>query len=247
MIKLAISGCQGKMGARIMELAFGDLEFQVVCLLEHKSHPSFNKTVNNLIISDEMSKIKKASVLIEFTNAPATMEHLNDCVKYNCPIVIGTTGLDDNQKKIIASASKKIPIVFSPNMSVGVNLLFSIVRDISERLPEGYQIKIIESHHIQKKDAPSGTAKKIAEIMTDAGLKVADIKSIREGEIVGDHEIILESPGDTIKISHSAKTRDILAQGALFAAKWLVNKKPGLYNMQDVLNIGKISRGAKKR
>ena len=235
MIKLAVSGCRGKMGSRVMELAFHDLDFSVVCLLEHKDHPDFNKNINNLIVSDEMSKTKDADVLIEFTSTSATMEHLKDCVKYNCPMVIGTTGLDDAQKKLIKAASKKIPIVFSPNMSVGVNILFDLVKNISESIPDTYSIKIIEAHHVHKKDSPSGTAKTIAEIMTESGLKIADIKSIREGEIVGDHEVIFESPVDTIKISHSAKTRDIFAEGALVAAKWLANKKCGLYNMRDVL------------
>jgi 4-hydroxy-tetrahydrodipicolinate reductase len=236
MIKLAISGCAGKMGSRILNLAFADRSFDVVVALESKSHSIIASKVGNIKISDDAEQVKLADCLVEFTSPQATLEHLNICSKYKKAMVIGTTGLNDGQKQQIEAASKNIAIVFSPNMSIGVNLLFKLVKETACNLSSAYSVKIIEAHHVQKKDAPSGTAKNLAQIIKETtGREVSDIKSIREGEIIGDHEVIFESPWDTIKLSHSAKTRDIFAQGALEAAKFIVNKKSGLFNMQDVL------------
>jgi 4-hydroxy-tetrahydrodipicolinate reductase len=149
-------------------------------------------------------------------------------------MVIGTTGLSEEEKIKVKEASRYIPIVFSPNMSVGVNLLFRLVREAAKTLSD-YEVKIIEAHHIHKKDAPSGTAKKLAEIIEkESGKKVTDIKSIREGEIVGDHRVIFDSPLDTIELFHSAKTRDIFAKGALVAARFVVRQKTGLFDMEMV-------------
>jgi len=236
MIKLAISGAAGKMGARIMNLALADKEFEVVVALEAKGHGAVGSKVGNIKITDDSEQIKLADCLIEFTGAEATMEHLNICSKNNKPMIIGTTALNEKQKKQIEDVAKNIPIVFSPNMSIGVNLLFKLVNDAARNLSADYSVKIAEAHHMHKKDAPSGTAKKLAQIIKDAtGREVSDIKSIREGEIIGDHEVIFDSPLDTIKLSHSAKTRDIFAKGALEAAKFVSSKKSGLFSMQDVL------------
>jgi len=236
MIRLAVSGCQGRMGSRILELAFNDLEFTVVCILEDKSHPAINSKVKHLSITDNSDMIKEAEVLIEFTSPEATMEHLKNCLQYKKATVIGTTGLNVAQIDQIKEAGREIPIVLSPNMSVGVNIFFSLLQEAAKNLPSDYAIKIVEAHHIHKKDAPSGTAKQLAQIIKEArGEEVKDIQSIREGEIVGDHRVFFDGPFDTIELRHSAKTRDIFAQGALVAAKWIVNKKAGLYNMQDVL------------
>jgi 4-hydroxy-tetrahydrodipicolinate reductase len=236
MIKLAISGCLGKMGSRIRELSFLDKDFAVVALLEHEGQVGFGAKVCKITIQSDPKEIQKADILIEFTSPEATMEHLGACLKYKKSIVIGTTGLSDEQKAEIKQASKSIPIVYSANMSMGVNLLFKLVKQAAEKLPKEYKVKIIEAHHMHKKDAPSGTAKHLAQIIKDArGTEVKDIESIREGEIVGDHDVILESDVDTITLRHHAKTRDIFVKGALVAAKWLFRKKPGLYNLQDVL------------
>lgn len=240
MIKLAVSGCAGKMGSQILNLAFADKEFDVVAALETKGHASVGSKLGNIKITDDNEAIKLSDCLIEFTSPEATIEHLEICSKYKKAIVIGTTGLSEQQKKIISDQAKNIAIVFSPNMSIGVNLLFRLVQEAAHKLP-GYSVKIIEAHHVQKKDAPSGTAKQLAQIIKDSTAKdVSDIQSIREGEIIGDHEVIFDSPLDTIKLSHSAKTRDIFAQGALVAVKFLAGKKTGLFSMQDVLeNITK--------
>jgi len=221
MIKLAISGYKGKMGQRITALAQEDKQFNITAKIE---------------IGDSIEAIKNADALIEFTTPAATMEHLKACVKFSKPVVIGTTGILENELSKIRLASKRIPILFSPNMSIGVNSLFALVRMAANKLGLDYEVDIVETHHVHKKDSPSGTAKQLAQIVKDAGGKgVKDIKAIREGEVVGDHRIIFESPVDRLELFHSAKTRDIFVLGALKAAKFIVGKKPGLYSMEDVL------------
>ncbi len=236
MIRLAISGCAGKMGTRIFNLALDDKDLKPVIGIEQTEALKSCLKTSGFKVSDSPDDIKEVDVLIEFTAPEPTIEHLDYALKYEKAMVIGTTGLSEDQVGRIKEASKKIPIVFSPNMSIGVNLLFKLVKETAEKLSKDYGVRIVEAHHIHKKDAPSGTAKKLVQIIKDAsGREVSDIKSIREGEIVGYHKVTFESPVDTIELSHSAKTRDIFAKGALVAAKFIAGKKPGLYDMQDVL------------
>ncbi len=236
MIKLAISGARGRMGQRISHLASIDKQFKIVTLLEHDSHPEVGQQFLGVRTSADSSELKKAQVLIEFTSPEATIEHLKACQKFGVGMIIGTTGLTTAQVLQIKSAAKKIPIVFSSNMSVGVNLVFGLIREAARKTAGQYSIRIVEAHHIHKKDAPSGTAKTMAEIAEAASRqKVKDIQSIREGEIVGDHDVIFESAVDTFTIRHHAKTRDIFAAGSLVAAKFLAKKSKGLFNMEEVL------------
>lgn len=238
MIKLAISGCQGRMGARITQLAFADRKLSVKTLLEHADHPEIQETINGIPIHTQAAALKGCDVLIEFTTPAATLEHLKACVQHRVKMVIGTTGLNPAQIRQIKKASRKIPIVFSSNMSVGVNIVFKLTELAAQKTAKAYTVKITEAHHVHKKDAPSGTAKTLAQIVEAAlGVKVADIKSIREGEIVGDHVVNFESAEDVITISHHAKNRDIFAKGALVAAKFLAQKKKGLFDMRDVLEL----------
>lgn len=236
MIKLAISGSRGRMGQRICQLAESDKGFKIVSLLERKGHPEIGAKVAGISVTDNLEAIKNADVLIDFTSPEASFEHLGACQKYKKAIVIGTTGLNEQQRQVVEKASKKIPVVFSPNMSLCVNLLFKLVREVASKLSDDYIVRITEAHHVHKKDAPSGTAKQLAEIVQENGKQeLKDIKSIREGEIPGDHEVCFESSQDIIKLSHSAKSRDIFAQGALTAAKFIVNKKNGFFDMQKIL------------
>ncbi len=238
MIKLAVSGCLGRMGQRITSLALEDKSFKIVSLLENKDHPQIHQTLFNLPINSNSVTLKGVNVLIEFTNPEATLEHLRVCQKHKVKMVIGTTGFSVEQIQKIKKASQALPIVFSSNMSVGVNVLFKLAFEAAAKLGNDYAVKIVEAHHLHKKDAPSGTAKTMAQVIEQASpRKVSDIQSIREGETIGDHEIIFESPVDTIKISHHAKTRDIFVQGSLVAAKFLAKKKNGLFSMQDVLGL----------
>lgn len=225
MIKICVSGSKGRMGSRIIELAKIDPELKVSSEFD--------------IGGDPEPMIEACDCLIEFTAPKATIEHLALCEKHKKAVVIGTTGLSDEEKAGIKEASASIPVVFSPNMSVGVNLLFKLIADAAKVLGSEYEVSIIEAHHAEKKDAPSGTAKEMTKIVKSA--RSADlnvpIDSVREGEIVGEHTITFESDVDLLEITHSAKTRDIFAKGALSAAKFAAGKKHGLFTMKDVLGL----------
>ncbi len=238
MIKLAISGCQGRMGQRILDLALRDKAFKISCLLEHRERPGVLSSTFGLPVSFNSDSLNGSQVLIEFSSPDATMEHLKACQKHGVKMVIGTTGLSREQASLIKKASLKIPIVFSSNMSIGVNLVFALIRQTAKVTGKNYAMHLMETHHVHKKDAPSGTAKTMAEIAEEhAKTKVVNVDSIREGEVIGDHEIIFDSTVDRISIGHHAKTRDIFAEGSLVAAKFLAKQKKGLFNMQDVLGL----------
>jgi 4-hydroxy-tetrahydrodipicolinate reductase len=247
MVKLVVSGCCGKMGRRIIVLAEGDKQLQITGAIEAKSHQAIGKKLSDILmnpslaieIKDDPELIKEADVLIEFTNPAVTIEHLGLALKYKKALVVGTTGLGPEQLNKIKEAAADIPIVFSPNMSVGVNLAFRLVKEAAQKLGSAYKADIVEAHHIHKKDAPSGTAKRLAQLIKGnveyENQTDIEIKSVREGEIVGEHQVRFNGPEDIIIIKHSAKTRDIFARGALEAAKFVAQKPPGLYDMQDVL------------
>jgi len=225
MIKICVSGSSGKMGSSILELAKQDPELSVSGEFD-------------VIEENPEQFIEKCDCLIEFTAPQATMEHIALCVKHNKAVVIGTTGFSEDERKKVEEASEKIPVVLSPNMAVGVNLLFKMVADAAKVLGKEYSIEIVEAHHVHKKDSPSGTAKEIARIIKEGkGDVKIPIESVREGEIVGEHTVTFESSVDLIEITHSAKTRDIFAKGALQAAKFVVGKKHGLFTMKDVLAL----------
>ncbi len=226
------------MGQRITHLALKDKVFKISALLESEHRPDVPLMSFNLPVNFKNEALKGSGVLIEFTTPEATMDHLKACQKYGVNMVIGTTGLTKAQIAKIKKASSKIAIVFSSNMSVGVNLVFGLIRQAAQITGKNYAMRLTETHHIHKKDAPSGTAKTMAEIAEQyAKSKVKDIESLREGEVIGDHTITFESDVDLISIHHHAKTRDIFAEGSLVAAKFLGNKKKGLFNMQDVLGL----------
>lgn len=224
MVKICVSGSRGKMGLRIIALAKQDRDLQVTGEFD--------------IGTDPEPAVKLCDCLIEFTTPQATIEHLALCVRLKKSIVIGTTGISDADKEKIISASKAIPVVFSPNMSIGVNVMFKVARDITKSLGPGYTIDIVEAHHVHKKDAPSGTAKELSRVISEVreGAQIP-IKSIREDEIIGDHTVTFESPVDTIRLTHSAKTRDMFAKGAFEAAKFVAQRPAGLYTMKEVLGI----------
>lgn len=235
MINIAVIGCCGKMGKRVIALITKDKELKLTAALEREGHPELNTMIEGVSISDDLNSLKNADVMIDFTPMPDKRELLDAALRFKKSLVIGTTGLNPEQVKEIEKSAAGVAILYSPNMSVGVNLLFNLVREAAAKL-KNYNVRIKEAHHIHKKDSPSGTAKKIADIITEKTKKqVTDIEAIREGEIIGDHEVTFESDLDTIVLRHCAKTRDIFAKGALDAAKWLFGKPAGLYCMQDVL------------
>jgi len=237
MIKLGIAGVCGRMGRRIYELASEDKDFEITFVLEKKGTPYIGKELGKLKISSNPDGIFLTDVFIDFTTAEATETNLDYVLRYKKPVVIGTTGLNDSQVKKIEEAAKVIPIVFSPNMSVGINVLFSILPEIAKRLGSDYDVEIVEAHHKAKKDAPSGTAKKFAKILADSLGKEIPTHAVRLGDIVGDHTIIFCGNSERIEIKHQAHCRDVFVRGALKAAKWIFGKPAGLYSMQDVLKI----------
>lgn len=222
MIKVLVNGAKGRMGRAIVQLIQKDKNFALAGAIDFENAASMG------IIS------KMADVIIDFSSPGALQTLLETPGK---PLVIGTTGHDEKQRAKIKKAAETTPILVSPNMSVGVNLMYKLT-EMATSILKDYNIELLERHHIHKKDAPSGTAKKIIEVISKVLPKAndsIDVKSIREGEIVGEHELFFDNGFERVGIIHHAKTRDLFAIGALRAAQWIVDKKPGLYDMQDVL------------
>ena len=263
MISIAVSGALGRMGKRIIALASEDDELEIKSAIEIASHPSIGQDVGeaaqlrkiNVPVEKKLSK--KVDVLIDFSAPAATMERIKECLDFKCSMVIGTTGLTGENMKSIKDASKSIAILQSPNMSVGVNLVFSIVGKIARALGGDYDIEIVETHHRFKKDAPSGTALKIAQIIAETigsdlsktavysrqGIvgerKKGEIGILarRSGDIVGVHTVSFGTIGEEIELTHRATSRDTFATGALRAAKFVSSKKSGLFTMLDALGL----------
>lgn len=237
-IKLGIAGACGRMGRRIFELALQDKDFEIALALEKKGTPAIGREMGKLKISSNPDGLFLVDVLIDFTIAEAADSTLDYAAKYKKALVLGTTGLSRAQLDKLAEVSKLIPVVFSPNFSIGVNTLFNILPDIARRLGGDYNIEIVEAHHKFKKDAPSGTAKKLAQVLTDTVKHDIPVHSVRLGDIIGDHTVIFCGNSERIEIKHQAHSRDLFALGALKAAKWVHKKPAGLYSMQDVLKDG---------
>ncbi len=250
-MKICVSGAAGKMGKAIIEAAASKDWVKISGLLEKSDSPDVGKTISGVEITADVRKaLASSDCLVEFTSPTATVSHLAEA---SIPVVIGTTGFSQDQLEEIKKAAEKIPIVLSPNMSLGVNLLFSLVKMAGRKL-FGYDIEIIEAHHNRKKDAPSGTARRIAEILNEGGnyefvhgrfgnvgarkKNELGIHAVRAGDIVGEHTVIFAGAGESLELTHRAYSRNCFAEGALRAAKWIVEgKAPGLYSMADVLGI----------
>lgn len=228
MITIAVNGAAGRMGSRILALAAQDPK-------RYKIGGSFDHAKSGLSrLSPE--GLKNVDVLIDFSSPKGTAQSLRACVSSKTKLVIGTTGLDPQAQEDVKKASQAIPIVSSANMSVGIGLVTEVLELLASRLGGEFKISMTEAHHIHKKDAPSGTALLLKSAMAAAGQAI-EIKSLREGEIVGDHAVLFSGPAETIEITHRARSRDVFALGALKAAAFLAkNGAPGkLYTMQDVL------------
>lgn len=258
MINIAVSGAAGKMGQRLIALIELDDALNLSGAIERKGSDSIGTLASGSIhITDNPENaIKNSDILIEFSTPTATLKHLELVRENHKKMVIGTTGLTGNDIESIKNVSKNCAILISPNMSLGVNILFKLTEIITKLLTgKGFDIEILEAHHRNKVDAPSGTAKKLAEIIAGqldlslpeiakygrCGLvgKRSDaeigIHSIRGGDIVGDHKVIYAGQGEMLEISHRATSRDTFAAGALKAAEFIYNKSYGLYSMNDLL------------
>jgi len=235
MIKLGIAGVCGKMGRRIFELAQHDKSFEVTLALERKGIPEIGKELGRIKISSSADGLFLVDVFVDFTSPEGAETNLDYVARYKKALVLGTTGLSESQIKKVEDVSKVVPVVFSPNMSIGVNVLFAILPELAKKLGPDYNVEIVEAHHKAKKDAPSGTAKKMAQVLNEATGKEAPAHSIRLGDIVGDHTVIFCGNSERIEVKHQAHSRDLFALGAIKAAKWIAGRPAGLYTMQDVL------------
>jgi 4-hydroxy-tetrahydrodipicolinate reductase len=256
-MKLVICGAAGKMGQAIIAIAKDDSEIQILGALEFEGSKAIGTGSPIISSVNDLEKILKDSeVLIDFTNPDSALKNLDLAVKQKVSVVIGTTGFSEEQKRKIYEASEIIPIIFSPNMSVGVNILFKLVEKVAKKIPD-YDIEIVELHHNKKKDSPSGTAAKLAEIAAySIGKDIKNVGvygrhsansarekgeigifSVRAGDIVGDHTVYFVGPCERIELTHRAHSRDTFASGAVRAAKWIVGKRQGLYDMSDVLSL----------
>jgi 4-hydroxy-tetrahydrodipicolinate reductase len=266
MLKIIVSGAAGRMGSRIIALSKDYENIQLVGALERKDHKNIGQDIGEILgigrmnvkLTDEITGIiEKANVLIEFSTPQASIEHLKIASDKGISMVIGTTGFNKEELTEVKSLTGNIPCVLAPNMSVGVNLLLKVLKDVAKVLGDDYDVEIIEAHHRLKKDAPSGTAMKMAQVVAEAlnrkleetavyarkGMigerkaKEIGIQTIRAGDIVGEHTVLFGGLGERIEITHKASSRDTFARGALKAALWVSHQKPGLYDMQDVLGL----------
>jgi len=222
-MKIAINGACGRMGRTVARLA-AEAGIEVAASIDVANEPGVVKALT-----------AKVDALVDFSTPEAALERLAECVKTGTPAVVCTTGFGDAQRARIAEAARTVAVVLSSNTSVGVNLLFKVVPEIAKTLGPDYDQDIVETHHRFKKDAPSGTAKTLAERMQAATGRAPNVHAVRSGDVVGEHRVIFGTLGDSIEIIHRASSRDIFAKGALEAAKWVSRAKPGLYSMLDVL------------
>ena len=254
-INLAISGCLGRMGQQIIKSSRSNKNFKLVTLTENKI---INKKIAGIKLNLNTDQaFKKTDIIIDFTVPNCTLDILKIASKLKKRVVIGTTGFTQKEEALIKNFSKKIPILKAGNMSLGVNLLMYLTEIASKSLNEKYLSKVFEVHHKHKKDYPSGTAlmlgkgiangknknlynligKKFLNKKSFPYAKKINFNSIRSGEIIGEHEVAFSSGKEIIRLNHEAFDRALYSDGALTAAKWLMNKKPGLYSMRDLLNF----------
>ena len=254
-INLAITGCMGRMGQQLIKSTKSDKNFKLVAITENKP---INKKISGIKPDLNSEKaFKNTNIIIDFTVPKCTFEVLKIASKLKKRVVIGTTGFSKKEENLIREYSKKIPILRAGNMSLGINLLMYLTEIASKSLGNNFLSKVFEIHHKHKKDYPSGTA-----LMLGKGIAVGKNKdfyklvgnkylnnksfpygkkinfnSIRKGEVIGEHEVTFSSGKEVITLNHEAFDRALYSEGAFTAAKWLINKKPGLYSMRDVLNF----------
>ena len=264
-IRIVVAGASGRMGKTLIEAIAGSNDAVLAGALDQSGSPALGREAAEfmgresgvLIGADIEAAIKGADVFIDFTRPEGTLLHLAACVKHGVKMVIGTTGFDAAGKQAIEAAAKKIAIVFAPNMSVGVNLTLKLLEVAASVLQQGYDVEIVEAHHRNKVDAPSGTALRMGEVVAKALGRDHDAVAVygregvtgvrkdetigyavvRGGDAVGDHTVMFLGQGERIEVAHKASSRMTYAQGALRACRFLRERKNGLFDMQDVLGL----------
>ena len=267
-IRLAVPGAAGKMGRMILKVIAEHPEVELVAAIERPGSTFLGKDAGaiagigdiGVVIQSELDEaLSGADVIIDFTAPAATAWTVSRAAEHEVAVVIGTTGLGEAEKRAVWQASERIPIVLSANMSLGVNVLFGLVAQAARALGDDYDVEIVELHHRQKKDAPSGTALAMASAISEAlerelsqvsrygregqeGARTTEeigVLAVRGGDIVGEHTAYFCGLGERLEITHRASSRETFARGAVRAAEWLRDRDPGLYDMQDVLGLRK--------
>ncbi len=266
MIRVVVSGAAGRMGRQVIA-AIGEYDDMAVSgALEAAGHPALGQDAgayaglpeNRVIITDDISKaFETADVVVDFSGPRSALAAISQAASRSMPAVSGTTGLSDEDVGKVTKLAKKIPIVMTPNMSVGVNLLFALSDEVARVLGDDFDVEIIEAHHNQKVDAPSGTARRLFEIVSRALKRdpkevgvygrrgmvgkrprgEIGIHAVRAGDIVGEHTVLFASEGERVELVHRLTSRMSLARGGVRAARWVISRDPGLYDMQDVLAL----------
>jgi len=265
-IELVVAGAAGRMGTRIVALARESSDLRVGAALEAPGHPALGADAGELagggklgvaLGGDAAAALTRSRVLVEFSVPAASLEHLRLVAAAGARAVIGTTGFSAAQRDEIAALARRVPIMLAPNMSVAVTLAFKLLPIMARALGDDYDVEITEIHHRFKKDAPSGTAVRMAEIVAEAlgrdlrkagvygreGLpgertrQEIGVMSLRSGDVVGEHTVSFGTLGERLELTHRAHSRDTFARGALRAARWIAGQPPGLYSMADVLGL----------
>jgi 4-hydroxy-tetrahydrodipicolinate reductase len=265
-VELVVAGAAGRMGGRLIALARDAGDLRVAGAFERPGHPAIGKDAGEVagaghlgvpIAADPTPLLTPGRVLMEFTAPGPTLEHLRLVAAHGTRAVVGTTGLQPGQVEEIRRLATRVAILFSPNMSVGVNLAFRVLALMAKALGDDYDVEITEIHHRMKKDAPSGTAAKMAEVVAEAlGRRIEDagiygrhgltgerttkeigVHALRGGDVVGEHTVVFSTAGERLELTHRAHSRDTFAHGALRAARFVAAAPPGLYSMHDVLGL----------
>ena len=265
-LKVVVTGIAGRMGAEIARCVVEEEGMELFGGVEQSGHPSIGQELSGLLgyknggptVRDNLADaVAGADVVIDFTVPSATFSHFNTAADAGVAIVIGTTGFSREQTEAMRSRSGDVRCVMAPNMSVGVNMMFKLAADAASVLGSAYDMEIVEIHHNRKKDAPSGTAARLAEICAQStgrdlgkvgvygregivGERKPEeiaVMSLRAGDVVGEHTLIFGGPGERLEITHKAASRKNFALGSVRAAKWIVGHEPGIYDMQDVLSL----------
>jgi 4-hydroxy-tetrahydrodipicolinate reductase len=266
MADVVVAGAAGRMGNRLVALLQEDKELRLVAALEAPGHPALGRDAGEAagvgrltvpITADAEAVLGKDRILIEFSVPEASLAHARLVARQGGRAVIGTTGLTPAQREELAVIGRSIAILVAPNMSVGVNVAFRILADMARMLGDDYDVEIVETHHRFKKDAPSGTALRMAEVVAEAlgrdlaktavydrhdklaerSRKEIGMAALRSGDVVGEHTVSFGALGERLELTHRAQSRDNFARGALRAARFIATARPGLYSMQDVLGL----------
>jgi 4-hydroxy-tetrahydrodipicolinate reductase len=267
MLRTVITGVPGRMGSTLLRLARGSPGLTIVGATARKGSAAVGQDAGlaarlsdplGLAVVDDLGKAidAGAQVVIDFTSAEASVEHARLCADRGVPMVIGSTGFSPQTRSEVAAATASIPVVLAPNTSVGVNVVIQVAAELARVLGDGFDVEVLETHHKMKKDAPSGTALRLAEVLAQALGRTSDdlvyarkgwlgarnpreigVQALRGGDVVGEHTVFFFGEGERVELTHRATSRDQFAKGALRAANWVVAQHPGLYDMADVLGL----------